>query len=209
MTIKNYKTKIFFSLAFILAFLSFHTASASNTTIRAFRSASNQTILATTGTKVQLNSESFDTNNDFDSTTNYRFTASVAGYYQVNGSINYTTAEDQKIYEITINKNGSPIAKSQFIGSGTVSVVPNVADVVYLGVGDYLELYTYHNSSSSKDIASSTTRTFFSAVLVPNVSSTTAPMLSATIEFGIEYFIILVSFFSVLLFILSLMKRIL
>jgi hypothetical protein len=46
------------------------------------------TITSNTFTKVQINTEEFDTNSNFDSTTNYRFTPTVAGYYQVNGSVN-------------------------------------------------------------------------------------------------------------------------
>ena len=47
-----------------------------------------QTLSNATLTKIQLQTEEFDTNSNFDSTTNYRFTPTVAGYYQVNGVVN-------------------------------------------------------------------------------------------------------------------------
>jgi hypothetical protein len=48
----------------------------------------NQSISSNVWTKVTLGTEEFDTNNNFASS---RFTPTVAGYYQINGSINYAT----------------------------------------------------------------------------------------------------------------------
>jgi hypothetical protein len=50
-------------------------------------STANQVTATVTYTKIQLNTENFDTNNNFDSTTNYRFTPTVAGYYQISGAV--------------------------------------------------------------------------------------------------------------------------
>jgi hypothetical protein len=50
---------------------------------RAFRNTSAQSVTAATWTKVQLNGETFDTATCFDSTTTYRFTPNVAGYYSL------------------------------------------------------------------------------------------------------------------------------
>jgi len=53
---------------------------------------SGQTISSTsTWTKINFQTEEFDTNNNFDSTTNYRFTPQIAGYYQVNATITANT----------------------------------------------------------------------------------------------------------------------
>ena len=48
-------------------------------TLSADQSISNSTL-----TKVQFNTEVFDTNSNYDNATNYRFTPTVAGYYQLN-----------------------------------------------------------------------------------------------------------------------------
>jgi hypothetical protein len=53
---------------------------------RAYKTSA-QTISSSTFTKVSLQAESFDVTNAFDSTTNYRFQPTVAGYYQANGTI--------------------------------------------------------------------------------------------------------------------------
>ena len=42
---------------------------------------SNQTVTDNTTTKIQFNSEVFDTDNCYDNSTNYRFTPTVAGKY--------------------------------------------------------------------------------------------------------------------------------
>jgi hypothetical protein len=52
---------------------------------------SGQTLSSATATKLNFQTEEFDTNNNFDSTTNMRFTPTVAGYYQVNGGLSNNT----------------------------------------------------------------------------------------------------------------------
>jgi hypothetical protein len=60
---------------------------------RAYNNA-NQNITASTFTKVLLQVEDFDTASCFDNTTNYRFTPTVAGYYQVSGSVFHNVSAD-------------------------------------------------------------------------------------------------------------------
>ena len=110
---------------------------------------SNQTISSSTATKVQLNTETFDTNSNFDSTTNYRFTPTVAGYYQINGNLAISgTLETQCI--IFLYKNGSVYLRTEWRGSaGVGSIILANSSIVYMnGSTDYLELYGYSNGSS-------------------------------------------------------------
>ena len=58
-----------------------------------------------TMTKVPLNTEIFDTNNNFDAASNYRFTPTVAGYYQVCGGIYYSFGSGS--VQTSIFRNGS------------------------------------------------------------------------------------------------------
>ena len=51
--------------------------------------------------------ESYDVNENFDSTTNYRYTAPVAGYYLVCASIRFETWVDQTRVGACVYKNGS------------------------------------------------------------------------------------------------------
>lgn len=67
-----------------------------------------QSIAATTTTKVNLQSKEFDTTNAFDSTTNYRFQPNVAGYYSINGGVQYNGAG---VNIAMIAKNGTEVKR--------------------------------------------------------------------------------------------------
>ena len=109
-----------------------------------FLSASQNGISNGVATKVTLNSEQFDTNNNFDSSTNYRFTPTVAGYYMISGAVycNAATANptDCNAY---LYKNGSSYAQSRMASSASYTTgSPSFSVVIYMnGSTDYLELY--------------------------------------------------------------------
>lgn len=99
-----------------------------------------QTIPTTTHTKVQFQTEEFDTDNAFDSTTNYRFQPTVAGYYQLSGAIGVNTAATQMIP--SIYKNGSQYK----VLSNHAANAANTGGscLVHLnGSTDYVEFYIY------------------------------------------------------------------
>jgi hypothetical protein len=106
-----------------------------------------QTVSSSIVTKVILGLENFDTANCFDSTTNYRFTPNVAGYYQINGSI-YASGTTVSVVLCSLYKNGTPYLGGSFIattgtGSG-VNGASTVTGLVYMnGTTDYIELYGY------------------------------------------------------------------
>ncbi len=108
----------------------------------AYRSGTQSALSSGVFTKVQLNAEEFDTANCFDSTTNYRFTPTVAGYYQINGGVSPSAFSGNYllccIYKNgVIYKNGSNFALNGAAGPTTV-----VSSLVYLnGSTDYVELY--------------------------------------------------------------------
>ena len=129
---------------------------------RAYRDSSTQSIDSGSATKVQLNAESYDVDSEFDSTTNYRFTATVEGYYQVNAVVKYSATVDTKIYVTIIRRNGTDIATSQLAASGTEKMGIVVADVVFLTAGQFLELFTFHDSGSAKTIENGESLTYMS-----------------------------------------------
>jgi hypothetical protein len=104
----------------------------------------NQTITSNTFTKIQINTEEFDTNSNFDSTTNYRFTPTVAGYYQVNGSVNnYSSTSPTRVLAV-IYKNGTAYKRffDGAVSTGTFYATSEGSALVYLnGSSDYIELY--------------------------------------------------------------------
>jgi hypothetical protein len=119
----------------------------------AFRATSTQSVNTVTFTKVQFNGESFDTANCFDSSTNYRFTPNVAGYYQINASLttNYATL---KRFLFQFYKNGAAYSVPVDLDKGAAEASSfNSASgntLVYMnGSTDYLEVYVYLNGTTS------------------------------------------------------------
>lgn len=109
-----------------------------------------QTVNNSTWTKIALQTEEFDTANSFDNATNYRFTPNIAGYYQVNGVINFS-ANATGFRFIHIYKNGSAFKAGQNTVSGSVNFTQiNVSALIYLnGSTDYIEMYANQNSGSN------------------------------------------------------------
>lgn len=128
---------------------------------------SDQTITTNIFTKLQFNTETFDTNSNYDPTTNYRFTPTVEGYYQINGNISFGGAASGyaqiAIYKNgTVNCNGSGIPNNTNVG-GMVCA----GAVIYLnGSTDYVELYCWHNAGGTLGLQTQNGRNTFSGSLV-------------------------------------------
>lgn len=117
-----------------------------------------QSLSGSAYTKVQFQTEIFDTNSNFDNATNYRFTPTVAGYYIVTGqiySVNGATS-----YQAAIYKNGTAIQYG-----GYTLQISNTTGLVYLnGSTDYVEFYAF--ASLTGNSSTGQTNTYFQASLV-------------------------------------------
>jgi len=120
--------------------------------VRAYRATEAQSIPTGVETKIQLNAESYDSQNEFDSTTNYRFTATKAGYYLVTATIYMPSVEDGKVVAPAIYKNGGKYSSYRHLVAAADDMSASVSDIIYLAVGDYIELYVGHNNSVDKNI---------------------------------------------------------
>ena len=103
---------------------------------------SQQSVNVNTWTKVNLQTELFDTNSNFASN---RFTPTVEGYYQINGGVCLETNTLATYVSCAIYKNGVSFAPSSTAkGDAVLLLACNVSTVVYLnGSTDYIELYYY------------------------------------------------------------------
>ena len=105
-----------------------------------YQNTTNQNITSTTWTKVTVNSQIFDTNSNVSSS---RFTATIAGYYQFNGSIR-CAGSSITIIVVALYKNGNIVG---YGNSQNTSVSPDnsitVSEVIDLAVNDYVELYGF------------------------------------------------------------------
>ena len=129
---------------------------------RAYLNTSTQSIATGTYTKLQLNAENYDALSEFDSTTNYRFTAKGAGYYQVNGALQLLHEAAGKYLRCSIYKNGSIYSEGLIVSGGFEVWTAQISDIVPLAVDDYVELWVYHDGGANRSVDYGTEKTFMS-----------------------------------------------
>jgi len=125
---------------------------------------SNQSLSNGTFTKLTFTTSEFDTTSGMFASS--RFTPTVAGYYQINGSIQISNAA----YALTVNvnKNGSEWKRGVWFGNvASVGNQATVSAIVYCnGSTDYIEIYGFQNSGSSNNTNTGSVATYFQGVLV-------------------------------------------
>jgi hypothetical protein len=125
--------------------------------------ASSSTTLATsTFTKINFDTEDWDTNSNFASS---RFTPTVAGYYSLTTSL-VTNLPNNSEMELLIYKNGT-LWKRVLSSGGTNanSLALNGTALTYLnGSSDYAEVYMYYGSGAPGGLYAATTRVFFQGI---------------------------------------------
>ena len=126
-----------------------------------------QSFANSTFTKVQYNVEVFDTNSNYDPITNYRFTPTVAGYYQINANVGFGGVSSGYSM-IAIYKNGSLYTYgSGIINNTSVGGLCVVSIVLSLnGSTDYVEIYAWQNSGSALVLSNGAGFNNFSGCLV-------------------------------------------
>lgn len=129
----------------------------------AYQSAA-QTLGVATWEKVQLQSESFDSAACFDSTTNYRFTPNVAGYYWFSGRVAVSTMG--AIVWLALYKNGVIAKRGSDSPSGDLGGSTLSAMVYLNGTTDYVELFV--QADASRVVTTGAANTYFQGFLAAN-----------------------------------------
>lgn len=127
----------------------------------AYQSSAQSALTSNTWTKILFQTEEFDTNSNYDTSTS-SFTPTVAGYYQVNASVFWpatTTFSGIRIY-----KNGSSFKQGQWSGSASAGSAVVSALIYMNGTTDYLEIYG--NTQTSQSTVATQTDVYFQASLV-------------------------------------------
>jgi hypothetical protein len=123
---------------------------------------SNQSLSNNAWNKVTLDTEEFDTNNNFASS---RFTPTVAGYYQFNGTLYMAGGTGNFEFIASIYKNGSEFKRGIGITASSVNTIV-VSSIIYCnGTTDYVELYCY-NGNTGKSLLSGSALTYFNGSMV-------------------------------------------
>ena len=133
--------------------LSFADAGGNAPSFRAKRNA-DQSISSSSWVKIQFDTELFDTDSNYDNSTNHRFTPTTAGKYYIFGQTRHDwTGSWGHQNHIAIYKNGSEYVKNEFYGNGSgvqhykASFVADIID--FNGSSDYVEIYAYANSTGA------------------------------------------------------------
>jgi len=123
---------------------------------------------AYTAYKMTCEVEQWDTNSNYDNSTNYRFTPTVAGYYQVNGAASITSTNT---IQALLYKNGALYCSGNPATNASLSRIPStISIIVYMnGTTDYVELWG-QSPSAGQVIAAysidSKLSTYFNAALI-------------------------------------------
>ena len=127
---------------------------------------SNQSVSATTYTKVQFNAELFDSDNAYDNSTNYRFTvpSGEGGKYVVGVALRKNNFAGSR-FQAAMRVNGSErtILEQSINTDAYFTVTGNT--IMTLSASDYIEVFAYHNDGGSRSLYgdSSQIDTFFYA----------------------------------------------
>lgn len=112
----------------------------------AYQSVAQTALAAATPTKIIFQQKEFDTNTNFDNTTNYRFTPTVAGYYQINAAVQ-VAGSSSSLYAM-IYKNGSQLKIGSLVAAVGGSPISFVGAIInFNGTTDYVEIYATTGSS--------------------------------------------------------------
>ena len=131
---------------------------------RAYQTAA-QSIAHNTNTIIILDAESYDPGGNFD-TTNYRYTAPVAGYYLICGQIGWQSATTGYRQEC-IHKNGVElvVAIAHVVVADWISPGP-IVTIQHLDVADYIDIRGLQTSGGALLTASGSAWTYLEVCLL-------------------------------------------
>jgi len=123
------------------------------------------TASSATWTKIPANTKEFDTNSNYDNATNYRFTPTVSGYYQISGCWSLASGTSTRSL-CAIYKNGT-LFKQGLDTPTTGTTGSNISTLINLnGSTDYVEFYLYIAGTGTQTVNAGAGSTWFQACLV-------------------------------------------
>ena len=123
---------------------------------RAYLSTNMTGVALSTETKVTYQSESWDTDNAFDSTTNYRYTipANKGGKYFFGANVTLLNSAAYKTFSVLLYKNGTEeyrgsklVFTTDTLSSGSYSTL-NLQTIIDASASDYFEIFVEIQSAS-------------------------------------------------------------
>lgn len=127
-----------------------------------------QSIPNSTWTKITYQTKLFDTNNNYDNATNYRYTPTVAGYYNLTVCA-YAGSLGTGDMAIAIYKNGTIVSISDVWGEGLAPFGLGIltTSIQYAnGSGDYFEGWIIQHTGGALSLNASPQANYFCGVKV-------------------------------------------
>jgi len=126
-----------------------------------------QSFSSSAWTKIQYNTENYDTANCYDPTTNYRFTPNVAGYYIFIVSVLLSGSSNPTVSGVGLYKNGiqyryGPVNYFTWTNSGSIV---GTYGAYMNGTTDYVESIVYSNGTSPS-VAGDSSQSVFEGYMV-------------------------------------------
>jgi hypothetical protein len=108
----------------------------------------NQSVATGAEKLIELETESYDIDGEFD-TTSHLFTATTAGYYYVGAAVWIDAQTADKQYSVSIYKNATRACRTIVHSSHVQNLAPSVSSVIYLAASDTVSLYMGHNEAGN------------------------------------------------------------
>ncbi len=128
---------------------------------RAYRVTSNQAVTENTLTKIEFNGESYDGDGEWDSTTNFRFTATESGYYLVTAAI-YVDVDGGGSCETHIYVDGSTVSQKNEQYGYDVNRTLDISDIIYVAAESYIEIWAKIYGGNERTVLLGEGKTFVS-----------------------------------------------
>lgn len=128
---------------------------------------SNQANIGTSETVVQLNTEQYDINSNFNTGT-YGYTVPVTGYYHVEGSAYfYDVMADQEPMQLYIYADSTMKTRNQMIAAAAnAGHTLKVSDILYLTAGQVVNMRVKMSTTTTTDIYNDATLTYMAIHLL-------------------------------------------
>ena len=127
-----------------------------------------QTFINNSWTKAQFPNKEWDTNTNYDNATNYRFTPTVAGYYQINANVSMNGSFATEL-AVAVYKNGTRYKVGTDLSNGSVAFGygQTVACLVSMnGSTDYVEIFLYQSSGDNRNNSTDPSEFYFQGIFV-------------------------------------------
>ena len=129
-----------------------HLKQANTPAFEAYLGSTSSTVSNNVATKVQFNTEVFDSDSKYDNSTNYRFTPTIAGKYFIYAQVYmYMGSSAMNVAIIHIYKNGSAYTRRTMYQPSNPAQAQalNISSTLDLDTDDYVEIYAQSQGADS------------------------------------------------------------